>query len=353
MRTPHHFVVVVIISLIVAAIVMLPRRGEQAAMLAGEGRHKEAIALMERRLADAPGDPELLAALGRSYAAVGETGRAIDTLDAYLTVRPDDLTARKRQAELLLHSGLVDRYLDAMARVVAAQPSPREVTGLVELYRLHGRVEDEITTLQAYAGTGTLEAAQLERLGALLAERGRWPEARRALELADGKAPPDASAGRFLLLEVLIQSNEADQAYERAKAWMMAWRSAYLSGRLILKMAQSGLTVPAYRLALDFTDMMPRRYLRDGRPVRPKGTQGPCPSDARPMGRPHDGTNRKAITRVCSGVGSRWRCRWTACQTGSARAQRLGPRDAGAAGRGGREGVRHAGSSCGPATAFE
>jgi Flp pilus assembly protein TadD len=137
MRTPHQFVVVVIISLIVAAVVMLPRRGEQAAMLAGEGRHKEAIALMERRLADAPGDPELLAALGRSYAAVGETGRAIDTLDVYLTVRPGDLTARKRQAELLLHSGSIDRYLDAMARVVAAQPSPREVTGLIEFYRLH------------------------------------------------------------------------------------------------------------------------------------------------------------------------------------------------------------------------
>jgi len=257
MRTPHQFVVVVIISLIVAAVVMLPRRGEQAAMLAGEGRHKEAIALMERRLADAPGDPELLAALGRSYAAVGETGRAIDTLDVYLTVRPGDLTARKRQAELLLHSGSIDRYLDAMARVVAAQPSPREVTGLIELYRLHGRVEDEIATLQAYAGTAMLEVAQLERLGALLAERGRWREARQALELADRKAPPDVSAGRFLLLEVLIQSNEVDRAYERAQAWMMAWRNAFLSGRLILRMAQSGLTLPASRLALDYTDMMP------------------------------------------------------------------------------------------------
>ena len=27
-------------------------------MLAGEGRHKEAIALLRRRLADAPGDPD-------------------------------------------------------------------------------------------------------------------------------------------------------------------------------------------------------------------------------------------------------------------------------------------------------
>ena len=230
-------------------------------MLAGEGRHKEAIALLERRLAGAPHDPDLLAALGRSYAALGEVPQAIDAFDAYLAVRPDDLAAREREAELLLQSGLIDRYLDALARVVAEQPSPARVTRLIELYRLHGRVEDEISTLQAYAGSGILEVPQLERLGALLAERGDWRGARQWLELADQKAPPDASAGRLLLLEVLIQSNEVDQIDERAQAWMAAWRSAFLSGRLILRMAQSGHAGAASRLALKYTDMMPDEAL--------------------------------------------------------------------------------------------
>ena len=257
MRTAHQFILVVIVSLLIAAVVLSPGREEQAAMLAGEGRHKEAIALLERRLADTPHDPDLLAALGRSYTALGEVHRAIDAFDAYLVVRPDDLAARKRQAELLLQSGLIDRYLDALARVVAAQPSRSRVIRLIELFRLHGRVEDELATLQAYAGGAMLEPPQLERLGAILGERGNWREARQSLELADQKAPPDASAGRLLLLEVLIQSNEVDRVYERAQAWMMAWRSPFLSGKLILRMAQSGLTVPASRLALKYTDMMP------------------------------------------------------------------------------------------------
>jgi Flp pilus assembly protein TadD len=256
MRPAHQFVAVVVVSLVGAAIVLSLGREQNSAVLAGEGQHKEAIALLERRLADAPHDPDLLAALGRSYSALGEVGRAIAALDAYLTVRPDDMAARERQADLLLQSGLVDRYLDAMARAVAAQPSAGRVTRLVELFRLHGRVDDEMATLQAYAGTAMLETAQLERLGALLAERGQWHAAKDALELADRKAPSDASTGRLLLLEVLIESNEVDEVYERARAWTMAWRSPYLCGKLILRMAHSGLHGPASRLALDCTDTM-------------------------------------------------------------------------------------------------
>jgi hypothetical protein len=172
-------------------------------------------------------------------------------------VRPDDLAARNRQAELLLQSGSTDRYLDALARVVAARPSPDRVTRLVELFRLHGRVEDEMATLQTYAGRAMLEPSQLERLGMLFAERGNWREARQALELADQRAPPGASAGRLLLLEVLIQSNALDRVYERAQGWMLAWKNPFLSGRLILRMARAGLAVPASRLALKYTDTMP------------------------------------------------------------------------------------------------
>jgi tetratricopeptide (TPR) repeat protein len=245
MRKAHQFILVVIVSLFVAAMVLSPWRQEQAAMLAGEGRHKEAIALLQRRLSEAPHDPDLLAALGRSYAALGEIPRAIDAFDAYFAVRPDDLDAREREAELLLQNGSIDRYLDALTHVVSVQPSPARIARLVELFRLHGRVEDEISTLQSGAAKGILDVSQLERLGALLAERGDWRGAQQWLELADQHAPPDASSGRFLLLEVLIQRNEVDQIDERGQAWMRGWRSAYLTGKLILRLEQSGLVVEA------------------------------------------------------------------------------------------------------------
>ena len=242
-------------------------------MLAGEGRHKEAITLLERRLAEAPRDPDLLAALARSEAALGEIPKAIDAFDACLAVRPDDQAAREREAELLLQSGLTDRYLDALARVAAAEPSPARVTRLVELYRLHGRVDDEIATLQIYAGRGLLEVSQLERLGALLAERGDWRNAGRWLELADARAPPDASAGRFLLLDVLILDDELDQIDARAQAWIAAWRSPYLSGKLIFRIAQSGHALTASRVALKYVETSPNDALDLAGLLAGKGNQ--------------------------------------------------------------------------------
>jgi tetratricopeptide (TPR) repeat protein len=257
MSVAPRFILLVTGLLVVAALTLWPGRDERLAMLADDGRHKEVIAHIERQLANASGTPDLLAALARSYAAIGEYHRAIDVLDAYLAMRPNDLGALERQAELLLHSGPIGRHLDAMARLVAAQPSPNGVTRLIELYRLHGRVDDELTALRAYAERAMLDSSQLERLGAILAERAEWREARRWLEMADRSAAADASTGRLLLLDVLIQSNDVDQAYRRGQVWMTAWRSSFLSAKLILRLAQSGLSVPATELALEYAKVMP------------------------------------------------------------------------------------------------
>ena len=273
MKGVSQFAVFVIVLLVVVAVLILPRREERLAMLAAEGRHEDVIALIERQLVNGTRDPQLLAALGRSYAALGEYHRAIDTFDAYLTMRGDDLAAQERQAELLLQTGSIDRYLDTLAGVVAANPTASRVTRLTEFYRLHGRIDDEIATLRVYAGRSMLDLSQLERLGAILAERADWDEARRWLELVDDQAPRDASSGRLLLLDVLIQSNEIDQAYRRAQAWMTAWHSPYLSGKLILRMAQSGLTTPASKLTLKYTQTMPEHIVEMTGLLTSKGHQ--------------------------------------------------------------------------------
>jgi tetratricopeptide (TPR) repeat protein len=252
-----RFILVVVASLLIAAVALSPRRGEHAAILAGEGRHREAIALLKHRLETDPNDPDIQAALGRSYAALGEVDKAIAAFDAYLAARPNDQAARDREAELLLRAGATDRYLDAMALATKAKPSPARVTRLVELYRLHGRTEDEIDALRTYADKGMLEEPQLERLGALLAARGDCRNAEHWLELADQRSPPDTSAGRLLLLEVIIQGGDAAYIERRAGAWLAAWRNPYLAGKIVLMVAQSGNATAASALAFKQADTMP------------------------------------------------------------------------------------------------
>lgn len=257
MKSAHQYVLLVVLSVMVAAFVISPRSGEHAAMLVGEGRYNEAIAQLKQQLEGARRDPELLAALARAYLAIGEDRLAIEAFEKYLVIRPADRAAMEKNAELLLRCGLIDRYLQTMTRAVAIRPTLDKVNRLVELLRLHGRTEEETAVLRTYAGNAMLDSAQLERLGGILAEQKNWKEARRALEIADRTAPPAASSGRFLLLEVLIQIDAVDAAGERAQAWMAAWKSPFLSGQLMIRMAQSGLAGPASDLALKFTDTMP------------------------------------------------------------------------------------------------
>jgi tetratricopeptide (TPR) repeat protein len=257
MKAAPRFIILIVVVLGLVGIIAFPRRTEQIAMLAEEGRHREAIAILERRLSDQPRAPEIVAGLARSYAAVGETTRAIDLYEAYLTLRSDDLLARQKQADLLIGDGQVDRYLESMGRLVEASPTQTQIGHLVALLRLYGRTSDELAALQTYAARDLLNSEQLRRLGALLAARGNWREARRWLAVDETRSPPDDSTGRLLLFEALLQDNEAGQAYRYAEKWIAAWRSPFLSGRLILRMAGNGFVDEAVRLALTTQNLMP------------------------------------------------------------------------------------------------
>ena len=173
MTTARQFILVVIVSLLVAVALLSPWREERAAMLAGEGRHKAAIALLERRLASSPHDPDLLAALGRSHAALGDIPQAIDAFDAYLTVRPHDLAAREREARAP-SSDRIDRSLSRRHEKRgrgAAIPRP--------CYAARSNFTDcTVASRTRSALSRSMPArdfwtfAQLDRLGALLAATG-------------------------------------------------------------------------------------------------------------------------------------------------------------------------------------
>jgi hypothetical protein len=243
-------------AVLVAGYFFVPRSEEQVAMLTRDGQYE--MAAQELTSIQAGSDkPRAFMQAQLLKEMRGDAAGALEELDGFLANRPRDITARRRQAELLLQTGQVGRYLEALATLARAQPSQLSIAHLQALYRLHGRFDDELALLRGHAGGRYMVAAQWERLGALLAERGEWVEARRWLKLADQTMPPEASEGRLQLLDVLIENNDLAAIAALSPKWLRNWHSPYLSGRLILRLAQAGLDAQAGDLARAATKQMP------------------------------------------------------------------------------------------------
>jgi len=245
------------IAALVTGYLVVPKGEERATMLARDGLYDAASRELSALPSSGDRAPHILMQYHLLHERQGDRGRALEALEAYISVRPHDIAAREKRAEYLLHAGQLDRYLDALAGLAAEHPKSDRIAQLLGLYRLHGRFDDELSLLRARAGSGYLEYGSLERLGALLAERGDWAAAERWLRVAVQNAPSQESSSRLRLFDVLIEQGRTAEAIRQARIWITEWRSPYLSGKLLLKMAQAGLSNKAAVLARLCVDVMP------------------------------------------------------------------------------------------------
>ena len=150
--------------------------------------------------------------------------------DAYLAARPDDLAARDERPTAASER-LMDRYFGAHGAGAATEPSPERVTQLVEFYRLHGRVEDEIGPLQTYAGKGILDRSNSS------AWERFWPsaETRRGSAMAGlaDRMRRRTERGTIPAARSADPEQRGRPIEDRALAWMAGWRSPFPPGKLI------------------------------------------------------------------------------------------------------------------------
>ncbi len=257
MRRHIVLIVVVGIAVLVAGYLLVPRLEEHVTMLTRDGLYDTAARELSALRESGDRRPPILMQIHLLHERQGDRVRALKALEDYVAVRPRDISALEKRAELLLQAGQLERYLEALSDLVAMRPSSDRLNLLLALYRLHGRFDAELTLMRAHAGSKYLGHSQLERFGAILAERGDWAAAERWLERANQIAPPNDSSGRLLLFDVLVQRGRAAVAFRLARHWIPEWRSAYLSAKLILRMAQAGLDAEAAALAQLCLDVMP------------------------------------------------------------------------------------------------
>ena len=110
------------------------------------------IICLEPRLVRNRNDPGLLATLGRSYAEIGNNPRAIELLERYIALRPDDGEAYGHLADLYRATGHAARRIAMLKRAVMLVPRLPRVAELARAYREAEQADEELAQGEVHRG---------------------------------------------------------------------------------------------------------------------------------------------------------------------------------------------------------
>jgi soluble lytic murein transglycosylase len=215
--------------------------------LLGEGRAAETAELLEKDRLPARSDIEL--AIGKAYAALGQSPKASDALGKVYYNMPTSADADAAYAELKKLS-------------ITTQPTPAQRKTRADLLmkaRRYGDAADEYRELAARATPADRPAAELA-LADALHRSGRNREAKAELSTLVG-ATPEQNAQRFYILgEVAWASDQNDLFYQLVdQLRQMAPTSSWLESAL-LSVANLHLVHHEYDQALDAFRELQQRF---------------------------------------------------------------------------------------------
>jgi tetratricopeptide (TPR) repeat protein len=237
MKLHRRFVIALLALAPAAGYFLLPGEDERISMLLREGRHREAAATLEQRLATGDSNPQLLASLARATEAAGNIPGAIELMKKFVGQRPRDPTGFDYLAGLQLLAGSPAEMIASMTTLVSIEPNPERVARLAGFYRLYGRFDDEFDLLKRTRNLGvSLKSTDLVRLGEYLAAKGDRLAAISPLLEADPLLPPEVDRGRVLLFDVLLAAERYDEAVSRAMKWIEQWREPWIATRLVRRL---------------------------------------------------------------------------------------------------------------------
>ncbi|AWN39933.1 tetratricopeptide repeat protein [Methylobacterium durans] len=257
MSTARLLVAVALVISAVAAYLLQSGPEERIAMLVRDGRNAEAVIEIERLLATGAARPRVLMTLAILQDSAGERTRATDLMELYVLSRPRDRDALAWLVQAYEASDDVDGLIESQAKLAAVDPSPAQIGRLVALYRYHGRFAEESAALERFAEQGALTTDQLERLAQLLAAEGRIQRAVEVLRGLDERLDDAAERPRRLLFELLIGQGRFEEAAERAKRWLTAWRKPWLAAQLTQRFAARAPLPEARDLAMTSAALHP------------------------------------------------------------------------------------------------
>lgn len=179
-----------------------------------EEQMRGAFGALERAVALAPDDPEVLRARASELRRLGQTEQALDTYQRALALNPNDSIAHAMLGDFYLLLGRYDDGLQALRMAERIDPlSERIATRLADAYWSVGRAEEAIAKLRDNIRNSPQVPANYSRIATYLNQMGHTGEAMRYIVM-QRELDPNNPIRQFRVCEFYLQLAD-DAAAER------------------------------------------------------------------------------------------------------------------------------------------
>ncbi len=257
MKVQNKVIIGAAVAGLMAIVSLLPRSHERVHVLARDGAHYEALQGLLAIYEAGDRKPETLTQLYKLSLRIGDHESATRFLEAYLAQRPNDGDAWLFQAELQAVMHDPDGQRHSLEQATRIAPTPERVRKLLDQYRLRGEFHEELALMRQSEVQPHLRVGDLERLGHLLAQQGEYENALPVLQRYDSRSPMELESGRLLLVDILLDLKQENEALRHAVGWINSTRQEWRAINLIRRFAAKRSTSGTRRLASVIVEMFP------------------------------------------------------------------------------------------------
>lgn len=250
-RPDRLVVALVFLGALVAGWVMLPGESERIAMLERDGHSREALSILENRVASGDRSYRTLHQTLALYENEGNIAKAQTTLEAMVRERPRDVSLKRRLANFYRNGQQSDAYIATLQEIVALRYSESVCREWIGLLRFKGDATAEQSALQRCRQKGYRRAEDLTRLAELYAAGGDLVQATALLKSIDDLKRLKTQRERLQLLQLLLDQDQPNEAERRALRWIRASRDDAFAIGLIDVLARSKHPGSAIEVAKD------------------------------------------------------------------------------------------------------
>lgn len=236
-----HLLIILPIAMVglVASYFLMPKAQELALMQMKDKHFTEARTDYETQLEQGKLNVEIATRLSELYLQTGDIEKAIGVMEKFVKANPTHLAARKTLGTYYQYAQRQDDYMRNLEEINKLLPKPENLKVLSEIYNFNTQYDKQAETLKKLiAEQGTTDATSYVDLASIYASGKNYSQAIATLQTLKQKRPEDFEfAQEELLVTLLFDNNQPNEAVAEADAWIKAHIDTYDNNARLISVA--------------------------------------------------------------------------------------------------------------------